>query len=62
MIWSLAILTFVTLFSQGLGQPESCFLPGECLLSVVVGGKLVRNEETCLELCKSTDGELNMIF
>ncbi len=62
MILHFAIIAFLSPVIMGLGQPEDCFLPGECLSSIHIDGDEVKNKEECLQLCKNTDGKCKIEF
>jgi hypothetical protein len=53
---AIALLALFNRFVVGLGQPESCFVLGECLSSIPVGVNQVGNKRECSELCSRTEG------
>ncbi len=52
-----ALVALIIHFAKGSKQSDSCFIPGECLSGIHVGGNQVNNKIECFELCESTDGE-----
>ncbi len=53
MILHFAIIAFLSPVILGLGQPEDCFLPGECLSSVHIDGGTAgkcKNEFTVVQV------------
>jgi hypothetical protein len=57
MMWAIALVAFINHLTVGSGQSDNCFVPGECLSSIHIGGREVNDKRECLELCKSTEGE-----
>ena len=53
----IALLALFNLVDVGFGQSDSCFIPGECLSGIHVGGNEVATVEECLKLCTNTEGE-----
>ncbi len=58
MLFNLIFLAFISLIGLSLGEPEDCFVPGECLLSTHIGGDEVKTKQECLEMCKATNGKV----
>ena len=47
----LALVAVLVLFSSSTSA-LSCFQPGECIRSNLIGGDVVASKEECLQLCK----------
>jgi len=53
----LLVVSFVITFLSGhIFGLEKCFVPGECVSSIHLGGKVVENHKDCLNLCKNEEG------
>jgi len=57
MMIKIGILALVCFSGHVLGQGEECFLPGECVSSIHIGGDVVANRDECRTLCKTTAGK-----
>ncbi len=62
MLLNLGLLALFCLARLGLCQTEECFVPGECLSSISVGGNEASTKEDCLSLCKNIDGKKLMFY
>lgn len=57
MISKSGFLVLIFLSGQVIGQSDDeCFLSGECVSSIHIGGEVVANRDDCRILCKATAG------